>query len=210
MLNFDEKGLIPTIMQDANTGEVLTLAYMNEESLRRTLASGQAWFYSRSRQELWHKGETSGNFLNVRSIFVDCEANALLLKVEPTGPACHTGNRTCFFQQLSDAEVREGESSPQQASAGPEILSELFEVIQERQRTKPEGSYVSSLLEEGLDRIAKKVVEEAGETVIAAKNQEPQQTVGEVADLWFHTLVLLAACGLPPQAVWEELRRRRR
>src|SRR4030042_417927 len=102
MPNFDEKGLIPAIAQDAVTGEVLMLAYMNEESLRRTLASGQAWFYSRSRKELWHKGETSGSYLNIRSILVDCDADALLLKVEPTGPVCHTGNRTCFFQELSD------------------------------------------------------------------------------------------------------------
>jgi phosphoribosyl-ATP pyrophosphohydrolase/phosphoribosyl-AMP cyclohydrolase len=213
MLNFDEKGLIPAIAQDANTGEVLMLAYMNEESLRRTLASGQAWFYSRSRQELWHKGETSGSFLNIRSIFIDCDADTLLLKAEPTGPVCHTGNRTCFFQELSELEVKEEAPPSTQTSAGPEILGELFGVIQERQRNKPEGSYVSSLLEEGIDKVAKKIVEEAGETVIAAKNQsfsEGQQVVGEVADLWFHTLVLLAACGLSPQDVWEELRRRRR
>ena len=210
MLNFDEKGLIPAIAQDANTGEVLMLAYMNEESLLLTLASGQAWFYSRSRQELWHKGETSGSFLNIRSIVVDCDEDTLLLKVEPTGPVCHTGNRTCFFRELSELEAKEEAPPFTQISAGPEILSELFEVIQDRQRNKPKGSYVSSLLEEGLDRIAKKVVEEAGETVIAAKNNEPQQLAGEVADLWFHTLVLLAACGLPPQAVWDELRRRRR
>lgn len=209
MLNFDEKGLIPAIAQDANTGEVLMLAYMNEESLRRTLSSGQAWFYSRSRQELWHKGETSGNYLNIRSILVDCEANSLLLKVEPTGPVCHTGNRTCFFRGLNELESEERIPNLAQISAGPEILSEVFQVIQERQETKPEGSYVSSLLEEGIDGVGKKVVEEAGETVIAAKNQEPQRTVSEVADLWFHSLVLLAACGLSPQDVWEELRRRR-
>lgn len=206
MVKFNEDGLIPAIAQDANTGEVLMLAYMNEEALRRTLETGQAWFYSRSRQELWHKGATSGSYLNVESILVDCDGDTILLRVEPQGPACHTGERTCFFRELT----KEGTKPIDTEIADAGMVGELFKVIRERQRTRPVGSYVSRLLDGGIDRIGKKVVEEATEAVLAAKNGEPEAIASEVADLWFHSLILLAACGLTPEEVWKELRRRRK
>ena len=136
MIKLDDKGLVPAIVQDADTGRVLTLAYMNQESLERTRASGQVWFYSRSRQELWHKGETSGNYLNVRSISVDCDGDALLIEAEPTGPACHTGETSCFFEGLPDG-IPEFERRP------GDMLVELFQLIEQRKRDKPKGSYVA-------------------------------------------------------------------
>lgn len=206
MVKFNEEGLIPAIAQDANTGEILMLAYMNEEALQRTIDTGQAWFYSRSRRELWHKGATSGSYLNVCSVEVDCDEDTLLLRVEPEGPACHTGSRTCFYRKLG----RQGMEPKDVDTADAGMVGELFRIIKERQRTRPEGSYTSRLFEGGIDRIGKKVVEEAGEAVIAAKNGEPGPIASEVADLWFHSLVLLAACGLSPEDVWAELRRRRK
>lgn len=207
MLNFDEGGLLPTIAQDARTGQVLMLAFMNREALERTLSTGEAWFYSRSRQELWHKGETSGSFLKVRSVQVDCDADALLLLVEPSGPICHTGAQSCFFQELTQEGIRPLAS---RASFSPHILDEVFAVIQERQRTLPEGSYVASLLRKGIEGIGAKVTEEAAEAIEAAKGGKAEEIAWEVADLWFHSLVLLAESGLSPEVVWEELRRRRR
>ena len=203
MIKLDDKGLVPAIVQDADTGRVLTLAYMNQESLERTRASGQVWFYSRSRRELWHKGETSGNYLNVRSISVDCDGDALLIAAEPTGPACHTGETSCFFKGLPD-ETPEFERTP------GDILAELFQLIEQRKRDKPKGSYVSKLLKKGPRKIGKKVVEEAGEVVIAALDEGRERTVSEVADLWFHTLVLLASVDATPEQVFEELRRRQK
>ena len=209
MLKFDQKGLIPAIVQDNTSGEVLMMAWMNAESVRRTLASGQAWFYSRSRQELWHKGATSGSFLNVKSIWKDCDEDTLILKVDAQGPACHTGNRTCFFTEMGHSADKEiGETAA--PAEGAAIVDELFAVIEERKKTKPEGSYVGKLLDGGIDRIGKKVVEEAAESIIAAKNGERGPIAYEVADLWFHSLVLLAASGLTPNDVWQELRRRRK
>ena len=203
MIKLDDKGLVPAIVQDADTGRVLTLAYMNQESLERTRASGQVWFYSRSRQELWHKGETSGNYLNVRSISVDCDGDALLIEAEPTGPACHTGETSCFFEGLAD-ETPEFERPP------GDMLAELFQLIEQRKRDKPKGSYVAKLLKKGPRKIGKKVVEEAGEAVIAALDEGRERTVSEVADLWFHTLVLLASVDATPEQVFEELRGRQK
>ena len=202
-LKLNEQGLIPAIAQDEKTGEVLMLAYMSPGSLQRTLASGEAWFYSRSRQELWHKGQVSGNFIKVNRVQVDCDNDTLLLKSAPTGPVCHTGQPTCFFQDIEQGE-------PEFEGPAAHVIDELFEIIEERKREKPQGSYIAGLLAEGVDRIGKKVIEEAGETVIAAKNNVPGEIVHEVADLWFHTLILLAGAGLGPQDVWEELRRRRK
>ncbi|MEE9199529.1 MAG: bifunctional phosphoribosyl-AMP cyclohydrolase/phosphoribosyl-ATP diphosphatase HisIE [Dehalococcoidia bacterium] len=203
MIKLDEKGLIPAIVQDDATGKVLTLAYMDQEALRKTLETGQVWFYSRSRAELWHKGATSGNYLNLRGLSIDCDGDALLVRAEPTGPTCHTGNETCFFRELPSEDL-EFEREP-----GP-LLDELFQIIQERKRTMPQDSYVAGLFREGTGRIAKKVIEEAGESAVAALEEGPESTVREVADLWFHTLVLLADRDLTPQQVWEELRARRR
>jgi phosphoribosyl-AMP cyclohydrolase / phosphoribosyl-ATP pyrophosphohydrolase len=193
--------LIPAIVQDANTRQVLMIAYMNQEAYQKTRESGQAWFWSRSRQELWHKGATSGNFLNVVAISLDCDGDAILLQVNPVGPACHTNATSCFFSEV------------QTAPAGPtaaETASELWNVIGQRLAERPEGSYVAKLAAGGLDRFAKKVGEEATEVVIAAKNRDNDELTREMADLWFHCYLLLAQAGLPPEAVWAELARRRR
>lgn len=203
MIQLDEKGLIPAIVQDDATGRVLMLGYMDEEALKRTMDSGQVWFYSRSRAGLWHKGATSGSYLNLRSIFIDCDGDTILVKAEPTGPVCHTGNESCFFRELPQDELKFERTDPH-------ILDELFQVIQERKRTMPQDSYVAGLFKGGVGRIGKKVIEEAGESAIAAMEADPDQTVKEVADLWFHSMVLLSACGLIPDQVWEELKSRRK
>lgn len=203
MIKLDERGLVPAVAQDANTGEVLMLGYMNPDSIKRTLEGGQVWFYSRSREELWQKGEVSGNILNFKEAYVDCDGDTVLLKVEPTGPVCHTGNRTCFFQTL------ESEPEYQHEDRGPGILDELFAVIQERKRDKPQGSYTAQLLEDGVERIAQKVIEEAGESALAAAVGNKEELPKELADLLYHALVLLSASDIPPEEVWRELRGRR-
>jgi phosphoribosyl-AMP cyclohydrolase / phosphoribosyl-ATP pyrophosphohydrolase len=226
MVKFDEKGLIPAILQDANTREVLMVAYMNAEALRRTVESGDAWFWSRSRQELWHKGETSGNYQRVTKVQIDCDGDAILVDVHPDGPACHTGAVSCFFETVDEVTLQAAASEALAASTsdkptlppppdlfpleGEGVMAELAAVIAQRHRDKPEGSYVAGLLASGIDRVAKKVGEEAAETIIAAKNGAHDEIVWEVADLWFHSLVLLQATGVPVQDVWAELERRRR
>ena len=203
-IKLNEQGLVPAIAQDADTGQVLMLGYMNPGSLKRTVDGVQVWFYSRSREDLWHKGEISGNYLNLKEAWLDCDGATLLLKVTPDGPACHTGETSCFYTPL-DGEPEEYEAT----ETGPGILSELFAVIQDRQRDPPEGSYTAKLLQAGMGRIAQKVIEEAGETAIAAMQEDQEGLPKEVADLLYHTLVLLAASGVTPNQVWEELRNRR-
>ena len=203
-VKLNEQGLVPAIAQDADTGQVLMLGYMNPGSLKRTVEGVQVWFYSRSREDLWHKGEISGNYLNLKEAWLDCDGDTLLLKVKPDGPACHTGETSCFYT-LMDQLPEEYEVT----ETGPGILSELFAVIQDRQRDPPEGSYTAKLLQEGMGRIAQKVIEEAGETAIAAVQENKEDLPKEVADLLYHTLVLLAASGVTPNQVWEELRNRR-
>jgi phosphoribosyl-ATP pyrophosphohydrolase/phosphoribosyl-AMP cyclohydrolase len=203
-IKLDGQGLVPAIAQDINTGQVLMLGYMNPGSLKRTVEGGQVWFYSRSREDLWHKGEVSGNYLNLREAWLDCDTDAILLKVQPDGPACHTGQTSCFFTRLEGLP-----EDYQAAGSGSGVLEELFAVIQDRQRELPEGSYTAQLLREGVSRIAQKVIEEAGETALAAALGHQEQLPGEVADLLYHLLVLLAASGVSPSAVWEELRQRR-
>ena len=203
-VKLNDKGLVPAVAQDINTGEVLMLGYMNPGSLKRTVEGEQVWFYSRSREDLWHKGEVSGNYLNLREAWVDCDADTILLKVQPDGPACHTGEVSCFYTKL--------EGLPEEYEAtesGSGILDELFALIQDRQREQPEGSYTVRLLQEGVARIAQKVIEEAGETAIAAVQEDRDGLTGEVADLLYHTLTLLAASDVKPQEVWEVLRQRR-
>ena len=203
-VKLNEQGLVPAIAQDINTGQVLMLGYMNPGSLKRTLEGVQVWFYSRSREDLWHKGEVSGNYLNLKEAYVDCDADTLLLKVDPDGPACHTNNTSCFFTPLEGMP-----ESFEQTDAGSGILDELFAVIQDRNREMPEGSYTTRLFEEGVGRIAQKVIEEAGETAIAASQKRAEELPGEVADLLYHVLVLLSASGATPGQVWKELRDRR-
>ena len=203
-IKLNEQGLVPAIAQDADTGQVLMLGYMNPGSLKRTVEGVQVWFYSRSREDLWHKGEISGNYLNLKEAWLDCDGDTLLLKVKPDGPACHTGETSCFYTPL-DGVPEEYEAT----ETGPGILSELFAVIQDRQRDPPEGSYTAKLLQAGMGRIAQKVIEEAGETAIAAMQEDQEGLPKEVADLLYHTLVLLAASGVTPNQVWEELQSRR-
>jgi phosphoribosyl-AMP cyclohydrolase / phosphoribosyl-ATP pyrophosphohydrolase len=204
-IKLNDKGLAPAIAQDVNTGQVLMLGYMNPGSLKRTVEGGQVWFYSRSQEDLWHKGEISGNYLNLREVWVDCDADTILLKVDPDGPTCHTGEPSCFFTRVEDLpdeyEVTE---------SGPGVLDELFAVIRDRQREMPEGSYTTRLLQEGVARIAQKVIEEAGETALAAVQGERDNLPRELADLLYHALVLLAAADVKPSTVWQELQQRRK
>lgn len=195
-LKFDERGLIPAIVQDASTREVLTLAYMNQESLERTIATGETWFWSRSRNELWHKGETSGNTQKVVDLVSDCDGDAIVVLVNPAGPACHTGARSCFDLKQTE-------------NLG-DLLARLFTLIESRERDRPEGSYTTYLFDKGIDKILKKVGEESAETIIAAKNEEADQFVGEVSDLIYHLLVLLVARGVNLDAVRDELAKRRK
>ena len=203
-VKLNEQGLVPAIAQDINTGQVLMMGYMNPGSIKRTVEGTQVWFYSRSREDLWHKGEVSGNYLNLREAWLDCDGDTILLKVDPDGPACHTGETSCFFTRM-DGLPDEYEVT----DSGPGILDELFGVIRDRQREQPEDSYTARLLQEGTGRIAQKVIEEAGETAIAAVQGDNDSLPKEVADLLYHLMVLLAAAGVPPKAVWEELRKRR-
>jgi len=202
-LRLDEHGLVPAIVQDARTGQVLMLGWMNPGALRRTLEGGEAWFFSRSRSDLWRKGELSGNGMRVAGVWADCDGDALLVQVEPTGPACHTGEATCFHNPVQAVPPF------RRVERGPGILEELFQVIQDRRRDRPEGSYTTRLLEQGRARIAQKVLEEAGEVVIAGLQGQGDRLAEESADLLYHLLVLLADAGVSPEAVWAVLRRRR-
>ncbi len=202
-VKLDEHGLVTAICQDAATGQVLMVAHMNPGSIKRTLEGGDMVFYSRSREELWHKGAVSGNHLHVQSAQVDCDGDVLLFQVNADGPACHTGRTSCFFTPLPP------EPEYDRTPSGPGILQELFQVIRQRQEERPEGSYTTSLFEAGRARIAQKVVEESGEVAIAGSTDDKANLPGEVADLFYHTLVLLADAGLKPDDVWRELRSRR-
>ncbi|RDI41054.1 bifunctional phosphoribosyl-AMP cyclohydrolase/phosphoribosyl-ATP diphosphatase HisIE [Falsibacillus pallidus] len=188
-IKYDEKGLVPAIVQDASTKEVLTLAYMNEESLKKSIETGETWFFSRSRQELWHKGETSGNTQRIIQIKYDCDQDALVVLVLPNGPACHKGTTSCFeetlYEEKSAIDEVEGDIQP------AEILTKLEELIKEREETRPEGAYTTYLFEKGVDKILKKVGEEASEVIIAAKNRDKEELKWETADLLYHVMVLL-------------------
>ncbi len=272
-LKFSADGLIPAIVQDADSGQVLMVAYMNREALERTWETGETWFWSRSRQELWHKGETSGHTQKVRGISFDCDQDAILVKVEQTGAACHEGYATCFFREVDgqgnlqtvgepvfdpqkvyqleltkpaepaspNAEAAEpaaytaaksaetasaaaaadiapepaantaetSEEKARAAAAAESIIPELYQVILERQETRPEGSYTAYLFDKGIDKICKKVGEEAAEVIIAAKNRSREELVYESADLIYHLLVLLAEGGIKPAEVFNELAKRR-
>ncbi|MDP8922225.1 MAG: bifunctional phosphoribosyl-AMP cyclohydrolase/phosphoribosyl-ATP diphosphatase HisIE [Chloroflexota bacterium] len=198
---FDRAELLPAIVQDARTGQVLMLGYMNRESYARTLDEGVAWFYSRSRQRLWKKGETSGNILRVCAVKLDCDGDTILVLADPVGPTCHTGGPSCFFTT-----VQERTAAPSFADSA----DELWRTIQGRFAARPEGSYVAKLAAGGTERIAKKVGEEAVEVAIAAMKGSREELTYEVADLWFHSYVLLAQAGLSPDDVWAELDRRRK
>ncbi|MFC4355152.1 bifunctional phosphoribosyl-AMP cyclohydrolase/phosphoribosyl-ATP diphosphatase HisIE [Chryseomicrobium palamuruense] len=197
-IRFDADGLIPVVLQDAYTKQVLTLAYMNEEAYQRTLETGETWLYSRSRQELWHKGATSGNTQKVVSMTADCDEDALLLSVIPAGPACHTGEDTCFHQTVKEWET----------TYGVDTLVQLEKVIKQRDLERPEGAYTTYLFEKGIDKIGKKIGEEAMEVVIAAKNNDSEELSMEAADLIYHLLVLLEEQKLPLSNVLRVLEER--
>ncbi len=203
-ITFDAQGLVPAIVQDWRDGSVLMLGFMNQEALDKTCATNTVHFWSRSRQRLWKKGETSGHFLLVKNLFVDCDRDAILVKAEPVGPTCHTGESSCFFSRFGDAGASAGPSSD--AKGG--ILDRLAATIQERRRAPQPDSYVSKLLAGGPDRILKKVVEEAGEVVLGAKNGKREEIVYETADLLFHVLVALGAHDVTLDEVYQELARR--
>jgi phosphoribosyl-ATP pyrophosphohydrolase/phosphoribosyl-AMP cyclohydrolase len=202
-LAWGESGLLPVVVQDAETGRVLTLAYANREALERTLAERTTWLYSRSRAKLWMKGETSGHTQALVSISYDCDGDALLYRVRPNGPACHTGETTCFFRELESATPAQTTDAPFAAA-----VAHLATTIAARKASPDENSYTTKLLRGGVDRIGKKIGEEATEVVIAAKNDDPAELVWEVADLLYHTLVLLEARDVKLDDVGRELLRR--
>jgi phosphoribosyl-ATP pyrophosphohydrolase len=197
-LKFDDNGLIPAIVQDAVTREVLTLAYMNAESLARTLETNETWFWSRSRKELWHKGETSGHTQRVIELIADCDNDAVVVLVEPAGPACHTGARSCFGDTAVIDQLNLGN-----------VLEQLYGLVREREHARPEKSYTTYLFNEGLDKILKKVGEESTETIVAAKNDAIEPLVAEVSDLLYHLIVLLVARGVSLEQICDELAKRR-
>ena len=201
-IKFDEKGLVPAIAQDAKTGQVLMLAYMNAESLQMTLDSGYATYFSRSRQQLWRKGETSGHTQRVLEMRYDCDGDALLLTVEQEGPACHTGENSCFHNPILTADA---DDLPPTA----DVVQQVYDVICDRKEHPREGSYTNYLLDKGVEKICKKVGEEASETIIAAMKRSKLEVCYEAADLVYHLLVLLFEQGVTPDDLWAELARRR-
>nr|WP_286169890.1 bifunctional phosphoribosyl-AMP cyclohydrolase/phosphoribosyl-ATP diphosphatase HisIE [Halocella sp. SP3-1] len=206
-VKFNEKGLIPAILQDSNTKEVLMAAYMNQESLEMTLRSGKATFWSRSRQELWVKGETSGNYQLVEEIRIDCDNDTILVMVKPLGPACHTGKKSCFYRKL-DGQILDNKEDGDSYNYFLEkavFLKKLYQLIKERKDKPIEGSYTNYLFNEGVDKVCKKVGEEAAEVIIGAKNADHDEIVYEVSDLIYHLLVLLNIYQIPLEDILIEL-----
>jgi len=197
MVKFDKEGLIPAIIQEASSGKVLMLGYMNEESLKKTVETGTTWFWSRERQKLWNKGETSGNIQKVKEIRLDCDGDALLILVAQTGVACHTGNLSCFFQNFYTKEP-----------ASTFNLETLYDIILSRKLNPVDGSYTCKLFKEGVERISKKVGEESVEVILAGIKGDRDEVIYEVSDLFYHTLVLLASLDISLQEIYSELNRR--
>ena len=193
-LKFDEKGLIPAVVVDAHSKKVLTVAYMNAESLKISMEKGLTCFYSRSRQELWLKGETSGNYQHIVSITADCDGDALVVMVEKDGPACHLGTDSCFTNEIYKSEEREEYS-----------LDVLYDMLAERKEKMPEGSYTTYLFSKGIDKILKKVGEESTEVIIGAKSGDKAETIYEIADLTYHVMVLMNEMGISLEEVRKEL-----
>ena len=193
-LKFDEKGLIPAVVQDWRSGEVLTLAYMNRESLEISIKEGRICFWSRSRQELWRKGETSGNTQEIVDIIADCDRDSLVVKVKKAGPACHLGNESCFVDRVWESDKLK-DFSP----------DELYKLIQGRQTDPKEGSYTSYLFDKGIDKILKKVGEETTEVIVAGKGGEKAETIYEISDLYYHVMVLMVQMGITPEEILTEL-----
>jgi len=230
-IKFNKEGLIPVIIQDEKTNQVLMLAYMNRESLEKTLEEGRTCFYSRSIRELWFKGSTSGNTQLVKKIVLDCDNDTLLVLAEQKGVACHTGNYSCFFKEIKGDKIEEiklespihlqkeqvekikssqGESRGGQLEINSEIIDEIYKVIKDRKLNYKNDSYVCKLLANSEDMLPKKIGEEAAEVIIALKDKDRGAIIYEVADLWFHTLVALGSCNISPQDVFKELKKRRK
>lgn len=207
-IRWDGQGLVPAIVQDAATREVLMMAYMNRESLLQSCETGETVFWSRSRRELWHKGATSGHTQRIVEMAADCDGDTLLIQVIPNGPACHTGTYTCFDADRSDAVPPVQAPAVQGAMASYRVLAELERVIAEREEERPEGAYTTYLFDSGIDKILKKLGEESAEVLIAAKNGDNEELTGETGDLLFHLLVLLRERKLPFSQVLNKLQRR--
>ena len=204
-LQFDGQGLIPAVIQDWLDGTVLMLGYMNQEALAKTVATKRVHFWSRSRSKLWEKGETSGHTLQVKELFIDCDHDTILVKAQPVGPTCHTGEQACFFSRL-DGQGQLVQLGSGEAQGG--ILESVLRTIRDRRAHPQAGSYTSKLFEGGHDKILKKVAEEAGEVLLAAKGGKKEEIVYEVADLFFHTLMVLGYHDLSLQDIYGELGRR--
>lgn len=229
-IKFDEQGLVPAILQDVDSKEVLMLAYMNSESLQKTIETGKACFWSRSRQELWLKGKTSGNFQEVEEIRFDCDTDTLLLLVKPAGPACHTGKKSCFYRKLTDGKITELNRSIERKDSDTNTKSQidsedqadvkeyqlnkaaflfnLYNLIARRKEKPVEGSYTNYLFDKGVDKICKKVGEEAAEVIIGAKNGSKEEMVYEIGDLIYHLMVLMNLYEIPLTDILEELESR--
>ncbi len=204
-LKFDASGLIPAVVQNIETNEVLMVAYMNADTIRQTIETGRATFWSRSRQEVWVKGDTSGNYMYVKEIRVDCDCDCLILLANPAGPACHTGNRSCFFRKIEDGKFVEDKNAPSRS----DIFAREQAVVIDRKENPEEGSYTNYLFDKGEDKILKKVGEEAAEVVIAGKNRDKDEIRYEVADLIYHLTVMLVDNGMTWDDIYEEMERRR-
>lgn len=204
-LKFDAAGLIPAVVQNIETNEVLMVAYMNADTIKQTIETGRATFWSRSRQEVWVKGDTSGNYMYVKEIRVDCDCDCLVVFASPAGPACHTGNRSCFFRKLEDGKLVEDNKE----AVRSDIFAREQAVVVDRKAHPEEGSYTNYLFDKGEDKILKKVGEEAAEVVIAGKNRDKDEISYEVADLMYHLTVMLVDNGMTWEDIYEEMERRR-
>lgn len=214
---YNEQGLMPAVVQDYQSKEILMVAYVNEESLNLSLEKGETVFYSRSRQELWHKGETSGNTQEIKEIYYDCDQDTILFMVDPAGPACHTGKNSCFYRKIAEdtdfkaekmMELQQQAENIEAEFEEEKVVDFLYDLILSRKEEMPEGSYTTYLFEEGIDKILKKVGEESAEVIIASKNEPDEELVYETADLVYHMLVLLAERGITPDQIRKELKKR--
>lgn len=203
-LKFDASGLIPAVVQNIETNEVLMVAYMNADTIKQTLETGRATFWSRSRQEVWVKGDTSGNYMYVKEVRVDCDSDCLVVLVNPAGPACHTGNRSCFFRKIEDGKLVE--DSKEQTKT--DVFAREQAVVMDRKEHPEEGSYTNYLFDKGEDKILKKVGEEAAEVVIAGKNRDKDEISYETADLIYHLTVMLVDNGMTWEDIYKEMERR--
>ena len=218
-IKYDDRGLIPVVTQDCRTDEVLMVAYMNSEALDKTLETGTVHYWSRSRNKLWLKGETSGHYQYLRSISIDCDGDSLLVKAEQKGAACHTNHHSCFYRKL-DAEIRKEikineepqevkEDTKEDTADLKEVIEEVFKVVLDRKQNPKEGSYTNYLFEKGLDKILKKVGEEASEVIIASKNSNKNEIMSEISDLFYHIFVLMVERGINLDDIYNELKNRR-